>query len=51
MAYEEASDVFDSFYSEITFHFDQMNRKYTIDRNTFRHVFDEYWASQSEPNV
>ena len=41
MSEEEAGQVFDAFYEEITFNFENMNRKYTIDENTFLPVFEK----------
>lgn len=42
MSREEAEKVFDAFYEEITFNFENMNRKYTIDESTFMPAFEEY---------
>jgi len=42
MTREEAESVFDAFYEEITFNFENMNRKYTIDENTFLPTFEAY---------
>lgn len=42
MTREEAESVFDTFYEEITFNFENMNRKYTIDENTFLPTFEAY---------
>lgn len=44
MTKEEAEKVFDAFYEEITFNFENMNRKYTIDENTFSPTFETYIA-------
>lgn len=44
MSYGEAQVVFSDFYQEITFNFENMNRKYDIDENTFLPVFEEYIA-------
>lgn len=45
MGREEAEEIFDAFYEEITFNFENMNRKYTIDENTFRPTFEAYLSS------
>lgn len=45
MNYEETQSVFQAFYEDITFNFENMNRKYDIDENTFLPVFEEYVAS------
>ena len=42
MSYDEAVEVFNEFYADITFNFENMNRKYDIDENTFMPVFEEY---------
>ena len=42
MSYSEAEVVFDEFYDNITHYFENMNRKYTINEDTFRPVFEEY---------
>jgi len=42
MSREQAEEVFDLFYEEITFNFENMNRKYTIDENTFMPTFEAY---------
>lgn len=41
MSYDEASKVFDTFYAEVTFNFENMNRKYTISEDTFLPTFEE----------
>lgn len=48
MSHEEAKEVFDRFYKEITFNFENMNRKYTIDENTFLPTFEEMYAEFSK---
>lgn len=45
MTYEAAQAVFNAFYEDITFNFENMNRKYDIDENTFLPVFEEYIAA------
>ena len=42
MSYDEAREVFDEFYADITFNFENMNRKYTINEDTFLPTFEEY---------
>jgi len=37
-----AKAVFDDFYAEITFIFENMNRKYDVDENTFLPTFEAY---------
>ena len=44
MTREQAEDVFDAFYEDISFHFENLNRPYDIDRNTFIPEFDRYLA-------
>ena len=51
MTREEQEAVFDAFYEEITFNFENMNRKYTIDENTFRPTFETYLATMSNDEV
>lgn len=42
MNYTEAEEVFNTFYYEITYGMDTMNRKYTFNEDTFRPTFDSY---------
>lgn len=42
MDYSAAKAVFDDFYAEITFNFENMNRKYDVDENTFLPTFEKY---------
>ena len=51
MTEEEAKEVFDRFYEDITFNFENMNRKYTIDENTFLPVFQEMLVEYEIQNL
>ncbi|MBR4982653.1 MAG: hypothetical protein IKY94_08850 [Lachnospiraceae bacterium] len=42
MTEEEAKTVFNNFYEDITFNFENMNRKYDINEDTFMPVFEGY---------
>lgn len=39
---EEAQKIFDAFYEDISFHFENMNRGYDITNETFRETFENY---------
>lgn len=45
MTYEQAKEVFDAFYEDITFNFENMNRGYDIDEDTFAATFEECVAA------
>lgn len=42
MSYAEAKQVFEDFYENITFNFENMNRGYDIDENSFMPTFESY---------
>mgnify|MGYP003289291379 CR=1 FL=1 len=42
MSYDEACVVFDNFYDNISHYFENMNRPYQVDEDTFRPTFDSY---------
>ena len=42
MSYQEAEEIFNNFYYEITYGMETMNRKYTFNEDTFRPTFDSY---------
>ena len=42
MSYAQAEAVFEAFYEDITFNFDQMERLYDITKDTFLPTFHQY---------
>ena len=44
MTAEQAQAVFDAFYEDISFHFENMNRGYDITQETFAEAYDQYLA-------
>lgn len=48
MTREQAEEVFDHFYEEITFNLENMNRGYDISENTFINTFEQYMKGLEE---
>ena len=42
MTLAQAQEVFDAFYEDISFHFENLTHPYDIDQNTFQNAFDNY---------